>query len=78
MLGAGVRDGSDGAVVELVGLEKVTNTFLPTLGTKQYYEDNRYSWVGPTGLLAVVISVQPQKIRQMSNEYKMCTCHSHR
>ena len=53
VLGVGVHDGSDGAVVELVSREKVTLIYTNP-GYCYDYSYNEYSWMGLTEVLAVV------------------------
>ena len=52
VLGAGIHDGVDGVIVELVSLEKVTKYYTNPGYCNIIY--NKYSWMGPVGLIAVV------------------------
>ena len=56
VLGAGVHDGSDGDVVELVSHEKVTLIYTNP-GCCYHYSFNRHSRISPGGLLAEVFIV---------------------
>ena len=53
VLGAGILDGLDGAMVELVCLEMVTSIYINP-GYCYNYCYNGYSWMGAMGLLTVV------------------------